>query len=240
MCLLVIVPYALYGTISNPKTPDHQIHWNNNLLYYHKVEYDVNVTKKAARVDHRRVHRLGDFGRVVFVKDASINITNTTARVSDTIYIPLVGYICRDAPVDGRTRVVLATTMFFSNTTDFLKVNTIRNWAGLRPYVQPVLYFTPTDTQPTGPECVRLACHLGWHVYVAPESNSHNFPVLRTMMEHVRHTYTTPMIGYANGDIMFDTSLPQTLEFFWTHHQKFVTKKYQLLTGMRKDMGVNM
>jgi hypothetical protein len=60
------------------------------------------------------------------------------------------------------------------------------------------------------------------------------------MVADARQKYSAAaMVGYANGDILFDNSLPETLEFFFRHHSQFVTKKYQLITGLRTDVKVS-
>ena len=226
---------------ASQRTPK-QVTWNNTLMYFHKVHYNFNASAGAKRVNLQkvRVPKLGTFGEVVIAYNSSQQITNRTAELSDIIYVAPADYICVHAasPLDNQIKVVLATTMFFPTKQTFLTNNTIRNWARLRPFVQPVLYVTPSDTQPFGPSSVRLACSLGWDVYIVPESSTSNFPVLRTMVEDVRQKYSAPMIGYANGDILFDNSLPATLDFFLRHHHKFIAKKYHLITGQRKDLMV--
>jgi hypothetical protein len=225
------------------RTPQKVI-WDNNLLSFHKVQYHFHASATKRSLDPKKVHvpPLGAFGQVVVAQKKSQPITNSTAELSDSIYVAPADYICRHtpSPLDDAIRVVLATTMFFPTDQTFMQKNTIRNWARLRPYVQPVLYITPTSAQPRGPASVRLACTLGWDVYIVPESSSSEFPVLRSMIEDARQKYPKPaMVGYANGDILFDNSLPETLEFFFRHHRQFVTKKYQLLTGLRRDVKVS-
>jgi hypothetical protein len=217
--------------------------WNNTVPSFHKLTYMNSSSQPTQSTDlrHVKVPKIGDFGQVVIAYDKAHNLTLSPAPLSDTIYLPPADYLCLhgSSPLDVSTRLVLATTIFFSNATAYLTHNTLRNWARLRPFIQPVLYVTPTASQAQGPATVKLACSLGWDVFIAPESNSNNFPVLRAMMQDVKQKYAAPMLGYANGDILFDASMPQTVEFFLQHHRSFVTKDYQLIVGIRIDTPVS-
>ena len=212
-----------------------QVIWENSDLYFHKIQYnfDTNATRPSLPSGYK-------FGKVTIAYNKSREITTGTVELSNNVYIAPSDYICIHTPVqsDKAATVVLATTMFFNDHT-FLLNNTIKNWSRFRPYLQPVLYVTPTKNQPHAYHAVRHACSLGWDVYIVPESNPNNFPVLRTMMADLLHKYSAPIIGYANGDILFDNTLPETLQFFHKYKDKFLNKIYHLITGRRKDVLVS-
>ena len=108
-------------------------------------------------------------------------------------------------------RAVLFTT--FKNQPDrmFQQYNTIRNWASLRPFVQPVLF--TTSRQGDGTDLLeQTARDHGWHMYPAPGVNDKGLPFVRPMYEMVERLYADVTFrGYSNGDLLYDESLERTL-----------------------------
>ena len=113
--------------------------------------------------------------------------------------------------VSRRPSVILFTT--FKNQPDrmFLQYNTIRNWASLRPFIQPVLF--TTSQQGDGTDLLEeTARDNGWHLYPAPAVNSKGLPFVRPMFEMVERRYNAVTFrGYSNGDLLFDGGLTRTL-----------------------------
>ena len=113
--------------------------------------------------------------------------------------------------------VVLFTT--FKNQPDrlFLQYNTIRNWASLRPFVQPVLF--TTSRRGDGTDLLeKIARDSGWHLYPAPSISRHGLPFIRPMFEMIESTYRGVVFrGYANGDLLFDASLTKNIQAIATH-----------------------
>ena len=81
---------------------------------------------------------------------------------------------------DGPLVVVFTT---FKETSDrvFFQSNTVRNWAVLRPLLQPVLFTMDERSYLT-----RLAGNKGWHVYPVPRANTDKTPFLKDMINFVR------------------------------------------------------
>lgn len=223
--------------------------WRNTQCHVINYDFDKNASSLAHKEKSRQSRRSKrhnpsrQFGRVVIRTNHSMPLTSGTSSLSTDTFISPSDYLCRHAAsdADSYTTVTLATTMLFNDKT-FILNNTLRNWSRLRPFVQPVLYVTPSDSQAHAPAAIQLACSLGWDVYLAPECNEDNFPVLRSMMADMLSKYSAPMVGYANGDILFDTSLPRTLQFFVRHRGKLLpdSKSYHLITGRRKDLTVSV
>jgi hypothetical protein len=132
--------------------------------------------------------------------------------------------------------VILFTT--FSNRSDklFVYENTIRNWAAFLPHIQPVLF----TTFPHGP-VVDLARKHAWLVAPNPTVNIFGSPVLKDMylaaIANKNLFGEATLYGYANGDILFDSGLNETLtkvmeniEFLNTTLLFGIRRNYQLLS----------
>ena len=251
--------YAHHSDWRNNTLYFHTIHYNLQLSLAKKQANNKSAKGKQAPVSQQVPlwqQQLGAFGKVVIANDSSLSLTKTTATLTDQVNIAPADCLCihtppppppddaaaADDPPPPAPTLALATTVLFSGKQHFLINNTITNWGDLRPFVQPVLYVTLTSNQdqPHAHATIKHACNVGWDVYVVPESNPNNFPVLRTMMADLLHKYSTPLVGYANGDILFDKSLQETLEFFLKHKKK-ITKNvpHHLITGRRKDILVS-
>ena len=123
----------------------------------------------------------------------------------------------RPANVSDSPSLVLFTT--FRNQPDrmFLQYNTLRNWASLRPFVQPVLF--TTSRQGDGSDMLeQVARESGWHLYQAPAVSAAGLPLLRPMFEMIDRKYSDVMFrGYSNGDVLYDDSLARTLSVLLQH-----------------------
>ena len=86
---------------------------------------------------------------------------------------------------------------------------TLRNWAALRPYLAPVL-FVPTH-ELNSSKWMPLAASRGWDVHETKDLRK-KVPILAPMFKKIIHQTTTPFVGYANADILFDHSLIWTLK----------------------------
>ena len=150
-----------------------------------------------------------------------------------TMPIPVI-YFFRDQsdqfPHMERPLAVMFTT--FSNRTDkvFIYTNTIKNWATFLPHIQPVLF----TTFPSGP-AVDAARANGWYVYPCPAVNEFNSPVMQAMYLKSYELFNASMYGFANGDIMFDWGLNDTIKKVTEH---FDTFGHTLLFGLRYNFNV--
>ena len=89
----------------------------------------------------------------------------------------------------------------------YIHKNTIRNWGLLSPDVIPVLF---TDMNGSS-SVVEYARQKKWHIFPIPEKGTSGIPILRYMFLEAQQLFDTPFYGYANGDILFDKSLPDTI-----------------------------
>jgi hypothetical protein len=120
----------------------------------------------------------------------------------------------------------------FSNRTDklFVYTNTIKNWATFLPHIQPVLF----TTFPSGP-VIDVARQNGWYVYPCPEVNIFNSPVMMAMYRKSIELFNASMHGFANGDILFDSGLNETIKIISEH---FGTFGPTLMFGLRYNYNV--
>ena len=117
----------------------------------------------------------------------------------------------------------------FSNRTDklFVYTNTIRNWAAFLPHIQPVL-FTTFETGPV----IDIAKEYGWYILPNPAVNEFGIPILKDMYLAAYKRFNTTFYGYANGDILFDVGLDETLCTVSEHISSINTT---LLFGVRRN-----
>ena len=129
---------------------------------------------------------------------------NNYYRWSRFIIIHLLYF--RGPPQMSNPPVIIFTS--FSNRTDklFVYTNTIRNWASFLPHIQPVL-FTTFDSGPV----IDIAKKYGWHIHANPTVNKFGCPVLKDMYLAAYKLFNATFYGYANGDILFDLGLNETL-----------------------------
>ena len=109
--------------------------------------------------------------------------------------------------------------------------NTLHNWAKFIPLMQPVL-FSSRSTQ----QFDNIARQLGWHVYQIPRVNDHGTPYISDMLDVIMNndTYNSIFYGFANGDILFDTSLSETLKAL-TSRKSILPQAPILVTGQRTN-----
>ena len=82
----------------------------------------------------------------------------------------------------------------------------IKNWASFSPYVRPVVFSNTTDG-----ELIALAKEYKWDILPMTRVNSYGTPFLKEMYQEVFKNYNSTFYGYANGDLLFDASLIETL-----------------------------
>jgi len=91
--------------------------------------------------------------------------------------------------------------------------NTLHNWASLNEKyerkVRPILY----TANVTSDELVTSALRLGWTVLQVPRASEFGIPFIKDMyMDAARRFRDCPFYAYANGDILFDRGLIDTLQ----------------------------
>ena len=124
--------------------------------------------------------------------------------------------------------LILFTTWKSSNARSDTTHNfTLRNWANLKPDVNPVL-FTDDD------ETAKFARKFGWKSHPIPKiDSSTQLPVLKSMFKFVQTHYRSAFYGYSNSDILYTENLIQTLNA--VQYSPFFGNS-TLLTGIRTNL----
>lgn len=130
-------------------------------------------------------------------------------------YINISHRIMKDYASNSRNipLLLLFTTFHPTLPKSHIFENTLRNWALLRPIVQPVMFYD-TDLNRKWKERLKS---LGWGLVPIPKPNAYDLPVLRFLFETAIDMYPAHYYGYANGDVLFDESLVLTLHALYQH-----------------------
>jgi hypothetical protein len=142
----------------------------------------------------------------------TVNIRNETVReVSDDSDGEggLVNTLEAEVGFGYESLVTMFTTVKDRACRREIHNRTLRNWAALRPYLSPVL-FVPKHEVNSSP-WLPLAASRGWSVYPDTQLRK-KIPLLVPMFKTIINETSTPFIGYANADILFDPSLLRTLK----------------------------
>ena len=112
-----------------------------------------------------------------------------------------------------------------------IHINTLHNWAKFIPLMQPVLFSSNSTLQFDS-----IARQLGWHVYQIPRANNHGTPYISDMLDVIMNndTYDSTFYGFANGDILFDTSLSETLKSLASRRDS-LPRAPIMITGQRTN-----
>ena len=129
------------------------------------------------------------------------------------------------------TLCVWFTTFKDVKARHHIHLNTLHNWAKFIPLMQPILFSSNSSRQFDG-----IARQLGWHVYQIPRVNDHGTPYISDMLDVImnNNTYNSIFYGFANGDILFDSSLPETLKSLASRINYF-SREPILVTGQRTN-----
>ena len=136
---------------------------------------------------------------------------------------------------NSRRRHLCAWLTTFKNATGrkVIQMNTLRNWATFLPRMQPVLF----SHQPSV-DYENFAEQIGWARFSIPAVNIHGTPYLNDMILKLINDTTiinSPFFyGFANGDILFDDTLPATLSSI-AHHVSSLPSAPILITGRRTN-----
>ena len=114
----------------------------------------------------------------------------------------------------NKTLMTMFTTFKKSEQKRIIYENTIRIWQLLWPEVIPILF---TELNRSDPKTLaHYAVQQGWHVLPVPKTSPRGIPVLRHMFLEAQKRFNTAFYCYANGDILFDRNLTDTVRFLQT------------------------
>jgi len=95
--------------------------------------------------------------------------------------------------------------------------NTLHNWVSLSDscecQIRTILYIVPNSTTESDDQLEAIARRLGWTVLSVPRVNEIGLPFIKDMFfDAAQHFPNCTFYGFANGDILFNTELIQTLQ----------------------------
>ena len=133
----------------------------------------------------------------------------------------------------GSALVTMFTTLKDVGVRTELHKRTLSNWAALSPGIQPVLFVPQPDVQTS--RWVDLAGESGWDVRATSDLNK-GIPILTAMFKQILNESITPFVGFANGDILFDHSIIETLQELSAI--KDVEQESIMIVGKRQNVNI--
>ena len=145
------------------------------------------------------------FVLVVRVNPAAIN---DDFQIYD-LYSENDSELCPSTKNRTHTMVTMFTTIKVHASKRDIYFNTLRIWPQLSPNIRLVLYVDEVDCTEWMTFFVQ---NLGWEIRVIPKVHPKiSIPILRYMFIDAIVNYDSSFYMYANGDVLFDTSLYETL-----------------------------
>ena len=126
--------------------------------------------------------------------------------------------------------LTLFTTFKSTSERRIINQNTLRNWASLKPNVIPVLFDFNTDSS-----LLKQARSLGWQI-LPPTKTNRRIPCLKHMYFAAAANFNSTFYGFSNGDILFDSTLIQTLTE--VKNQLHYLNRTMVI-GRRKNININ-
>jgi len=128
--------------------------------------------------------------------------------------------------------VTLFTTIRDRNCRKEIHRRLIKNWAALSPGLDPVLFVPSTEKNSSW---IDIAISSNWTVRIL-HALRHNLPIIRAMFKDVLSVSSTPFVGYANADVLFDRSLLATLRYL--SESLDISKQMVLIVGRRRNIDI--
>ena len=126
-----------------------------------------------------------------------------------SLYIKHDSEYCKSGANTTHTMLTMFTTMKMKATKHDIFYNTLTIWAQLGPSVRVVVYFDEVDCTEW---VTTFISHLGWEIRVVPKFHPLiPIPIIRYMFVDAIVNYNSTFYMYANGDMLFDHSLIDTL-----------------------------
>ena len=155
-----------------------------------------------------------------------------------SLYIENDSEYCNSGANTTHTLLTMFTTMKMKATKHDIFYNTLTIWAQLGPLVRMVVYVDEVDCTEW---MITFISHLGWEIRVVPKVHPLiPIPIVRYMFVDAIVNYNSTFYMYANGDMLFDHSLVDTLsaaETYMTEGEKvFIVGRrsnYDIALGQR-------
>ena len=131
--------------------------------------------------------------------------------------------------------ITLFTTIRDRECRNEIHNRTLINWESLSPQVTPVLFMPYTEMNTSSWSVT--ARSRNWDVRIL-HALRHRLPLIKYMFQEILNSSTTPFVGYANADILFDSSLIQTLRSLMASSSPDVPHQMTLIVGRRRDANI--
>ncbi|CAI9729690.1 Hypothetical predicted protein [Octopus vulgaris] len=107
-------------------------------------------------------------------------------------------------PETNRPILTMFTSWDVNETKYIVHNNTVSNWIKLKKYVNPIIFTNSSRYK-------KLCSDAGWTVYPITHYAAGGAPVLKTMFLKAMENFNTTFYAFANGDILFEDGLIDTL-----------------------------
>ena len=170
-------------------------------------------------------------GRLVF--DDLLNNSSSSKVTNDPSHKEYEDVLTLPFPNCPRPIMTLSTSFKPTLKKADLYRRTLKNWANLLPFVQPVLFKVANEE--ANEDLLNEARKLGWMIEDVPEMGVNStLPVLKSIFLKAAQINKSPFYGFANGDILFPSGLIETLCFL---HEGIPWARY-LLTARRINVNL--
>ena len=133
--------------------------------------------------------------------------------------------------------LTLATVIHDDPIRKEIHHRTINNWVKLSPWIRPVLF---VDASGDNTQWGRIAQEKGWIVHKLDAHAMRNgVPMIRDIFVRLQDISSTPYIGYANADVLFDDNLNATLTYI-DHAKHIISRKPIMVVGRRRNANVTV
>ncbi|CAG2250853.1 unnamed protein product [Mytilus edulis] len=203
--LFILLNIVILKELDNIKWKDMDYNNRSNINGINERSDSYNNTN--------RVHRLRQYLRN---NDANLIFENgaISADEQEVNTVPLVCYV----------KFVIFTSFEPTTKREIVHNNTKRNWPSLDCQIRAVLF---TNNSVLAKE-FRSG---GWDILPIKYVSKSDTPILKHMYITIARHYKASIIGYVNADILFTSSLKQTLEFI-NKYDKIIGTHF-MLTGKR-------
>ncbi len=132
--------------------------------------------------------------------------------------------------ISNKAILTLFTTFANNSSKEQVYKNTILNWKQFGGKVNLILFQLPGETF-----LAEFAKQHGWHTMQAKTIPNGDTPLLKHMFMAAENQFSSEFYGYANGDILFNQRLVETLETITPVTSKMKTV---LITGKRTNFNL--
>ena len=160
-------------------------------------------------------------------------VVQTEVDKQTSEYLRFVSQNISTDPTDNPEPPLLTLFTTFKNRRDRWRIhwNVLKNWSLFQPKVRVILFNDRTDES-----LIHFAKELNWTVLSVPAKSVYGTPMLKQMFFTCqKHVPESLFYGYANGDILFDAGLTDTLQLVGSYLDQL---SQSLIIGRRTNFKV--